>query len=162
MKYARILNNIAQEIIDFDPAGRFHPDVAALFEPVPDEVNQGATLANGVWTPYVAPPVPDPVPQPAPEPVPDPAAWLIDIGPFMDRFGAAKMDVLSSTNATIGAILKDMFARKWIDLKRSDVAMAITIIGSIVPSVTADLRTAILTTPVAHEENLALRKLFFS
>lgn len=55
MKHARIINNIAQEVIDFDPAGRFHPDVAALFEPVPDEVNQGATLQNGIWTPYVAP-----------------------------------------------------------------------------------------------------------
>lgn len=55
MKHARIIKNIAQEVIDFDPVGRFHPDVAALFEPVPDEVNQGAVLQSGVWTLYVAP-----------------------------------------------------------------------------------------------------------
>jgi hypothetical protein len=57
MNFARILNNIAQEVIDFNPEGRFHPDVAAQFVSVPDEVNQGAALANGVWTPYVAPEV---------------------------------------------------------------------------------------------------------
>ncbi len=56
MKYARIINNVAQEVIDFSPEGRFHPDVAALFVPVPDEVNQGAIRdAEGNWTPYVAP-----------------------------------------------------------------------------------------------------------
>lgn len=164
MKYARIIDDVAQEVIDFDPAERFHPDVAALFEPVPDEVNQGATRDDrGAWTPYVAP-APEPAP-PAPEPAPpaiDPTEWLIDIGPFFDRFGAAKMDVLMSSDATVKAIVQDVMVRKWVDLQRSDVGMAIAIIGSIVPSVSAELKTVILSTPVSVEENRALRKVYFS
>ena len=41
--------------------------------------------------------------QPAP-PVADPAEWFIDLGPFYDRFGAAKMAVLTSTDAGVKAI----------------------------------------------------------
>lgn len=161
MNYARIIDNTAQEVIDFDPNGRFHPDVAALFEPVPDEVNQGATRdIDGIWTPYVAPPAGDP--PPPPEPAPDPTEWLIDIGPFFDRFGAAKMDVLCSTNLTVKAIVQDVTVRKWIDLTRPDVSMGLTVIGSIVTSVTTELRAAILSTPVALGENIALRKSYFS
>lgn len=61
MKYARIEGNIAIEVIDFDPVGRFHPGVAALFSPVPDNVNQNAALEAGVWAPYIAPPMPPPL-----------------------------------------------------------------------------------------------------
>lgn len=163
MKYARVIDNTAQEVIDFNPDGRFHPDVAAKFEPVPDEVNQGATRdESGAWTPYVEPPyVPPPEPEPEP-PAVDPAEWLIDVGPFFDRFGGAKMDVLMSTNATVQAIVKDVSVRKWVDLTRADVSMALTVIGSIVPSVTAGLKASILTTPVTAVENLALRRTYFS
>jgi len=52
----------------------------------------------------------------------NPTEWLIDIGPFFDRFGAAKMGILMSSNATVKAILSDLQVRKWIDLKRADVA----------------------------------------
>ena len=97
----------------------------------------------------------------APEAV-NPTEWLIDVGPFMDRFGAAKMAVLESTASKVVAILKDTFARKWIDLKRPDVAEAIGAISFFVPAVTPEMRTKILTTPVAPEDNLALRKLYFS
>ena len=92
----------------------------------------------------------------------DPCQFLIDIGPFMDRFGSAKLSVLTSADATVKAIVQDMMARKWIDLKRSDVASGLAYIGSIVPSVTSTLQTTILTTTVTHDENLALRKLYFS
>ena len=97
----------------------------------------------------------------APPPT-DPCQWLIDIGPFFDRFGAAKMAVLTSTDAAVKAVLQDIQVRKWIDLQRADVATSLAYVGSVVPAVTTTLQTAILTTPVAESENLALRKLYFS
>jgi len=91
----------------------------------------------------------------------NPTEWLIDIGPFFDRFGAAKMAVLTSTDAGVKAILADTQVRKWIDLQRPDVAKSVAYIGSVVSAVKPALQKAILTTPVSPEENLALRKLYF-
>ena len=98
---------------------------------------------------------------PAPTPV-NPTEWLIDVGPFYDRFGAAKMAVLTSTDAGVKAIMADVQIRKWIDLQRADVATSLTYIGSVVAALTPAIQTAILTTPVSAEDNLALRKLYFS
>jgi hypothetical protein len=91
-----------------------------------------------------------------------PWEWLIDIGSFFDRFGAAKMAVLTSSDAGVQAILKDTQVRQWIDLKHPDVASSIAYIGTKVPALTAKLQSAIFNTPVAETENLALRKLYFS
>ena len=91
-----------------------------------------------------------------------PWEWLIDIGSFFDRFGTAKMAVLTSSDAGVQAILKDTQVRKWIDLKHPDVASSIAYIGTKVPALTAKLQSAIFNTPVAEIENLALRKLYFS
>ncbi len=92
----------------------------------------------------------------------DPCEWVIDIGPFFDRFGAAKLAVLTSADATVKAILQDIQVRKWIDLKRADVASSLAYVGTKVPAVDAAMQAAILTTPVAAADNLALRKLYFS
>lgn len=105
---------------------------------------------------YALPPATPPAPDA------DPTAWFIDIGPFYDRFGSAKMAVLTSADAGVNAIMADVQIRKWIDLQRADVASGLAYIGSVVPALTPAIRTAILTTPVAAEENLALRKLYFS
>lgn len=94
--------------------------------------------------------------------VADPCEWLIDVGPFFDRFGAAKLAVLTSADATVKAILQDIQVRKWIDLKRADVASSLAYVGTKVPAVDAAMQAAILTTPVAAADNLALRKLYFS
>jgi len=110
----------------------------------------GWSYANGVFTAPANPPTPE-----------DPCEWLIDLGPFYDRFGAAKMAVLTSTDAGVKAILSDVAVRKWIDLERADVALSLAYIGSVVPSVNGTLQTAILTTPVTADENRALRKLYF-
>lgn len=100
---------------------------------------------------------------PAPEPEPLATQWLIDIGPFFDRFGAAKMALLTSANATVQALVKDLQVRKWIDLQRADVAAGIdALIALGVPGVNSDLKTTVLTTPVADAENFALRKVYFS
>jgi hypothetical protein len=100
--------------------------------------------------------------QPEPAAPVDPTAWFIDVGPFFDRFSTAKMAVLTSTDAAVKAILADVQIRKWIDLQRADVATSLAYIGSKVPSVDSAMQTTILTTPVSLEENLALRKLYFS
>lgn len=97
-----------------------------------------------------------------PEPLPDPCEWLIDLGPFYDRFGTAKMAVLTSADAGVKAIIADLNIRKWVDLQRADVASGLAYVGSKVPSVDAALQSAILTTPVSAEDNRALRKLYFS
>ena len=110
----------------------------------------GYTYENGVFVP--------PVPV---EPT-DPAwKWYIDIGPFFDRFGTAKMAVLTSADVGVQAILKDIQVRKWIDLQLPEVAQSLLYVGTKVPSVTAELQALILSTVPTATENLALRKLYF-
>lgn len=131
------------------------------------EIMDGATVINtinadeafaeanypGAWRV-----VPD---TPAPAPV-NQTEWLIDIGSFFDRFGAAKIAVLTSADSGVQAILKDTQIRKWLDLKLPELAQSVAYVGTKVPAVTAELQGAILNTPVAPAENLALRKLYFS
>jgi hypothetical protein len=100
-------------------------------------------------------------PLPVITPPVDPCEWLLDIGPFFDRFGATKMAVLTSPDAGVKAVVSDVSIRKWIDLQRADVAAALAYIGSAVGAVTPALQTAILTTPVTEPERSALRKLYF-
>ena len=102
-------------------------------------------------------------PEPA-APAPDPTEWLIDVGPFFDRFGGpAKMAVLSSSDATVRALVTDLQVRKWIDLKRADVAQGIDLlISKSIPGLDAARKSAILNDPVQPVENLALRKAYFS
>lgn len=155
--YARFINDVVAEIIDFNPAGRFTGEIAALFVEVPDGTGINDTAnGDGTFTKYIAPPEPEPPPAPI-----DPCEWLIDTGAFYDRFGAAKMAVLTSQDVGVKAIITDVAIRKWIDLQRADVAQSLAYIGSVVPSVDATLQASILTTPVSAVENLALRKLYF-
>lgn len=67
MKHARIVNGTAVDVRTESPEGFFHPDIAAQFVEVPDEVENGWTLNDGVWS---APPAPEPVPEPMPMPMP--------------------------------------------------------------------------------------------
>lgn len=144
-RYAQLVDGTIHLVIDSetDPDG-INGEWIACGDAGPGWTYDGTTFA---------PPVP-PV-------VVDPCEWLIDLGPFYDRFGVAKMAVLTSADAGVKAIMADVAIRKWIDLQRTDVASSLAYIGSKVPAVDAALQAAILTTPVAHEENLALRKLFF-
>jgi hypothetical protein len=86
--------------------------------------------------------------------------WLIDIGPFFDRFGAAKLAVLISTDPMVQAIVKDTMSRKWIDLKRPEVAQAIDLIASKVSGITPDLKEYILTSSVSPIEQVALMVMY--
>lgn len=63
MLFARIVDAVVFEVVDFDPVAHFHPDVAALFEPIPEGTVVGATRNDdGAFTnPF--PPVPgEPIP----------------------------------------------------------------------------------------------------
>ena len=156
MIYARL--DATGTVIDtcrVDPFTIYHAGYASGFVPAPDGTQPGWVFDG---TTFIAPP-----PEPEPEPVPDPAEWLIDVGPFFDRFAAAKMPLLMSSNATVQALVKDLQVRKWIDLQRADVGQGIdALIALGVPGMTAELKTAILTTPVTADENFALRKVYFS
>lgn len=86
---------------------------------------------------------------------------LIDVGPFLDRFGNYKMALLASANPVVQAIIKDVTTRKWIDLSRDDVLQGINYLLS-QSLITEEIKTAALATPVTDSENIALRKLYFS
>ena len=92
----------------------------------------------------------------------EPYSTLIDIGPFFDRFGPAKMAILTSTDLVVQAILTDVSVRKWVDLSLPEIVKAMTVLGMKIPSVTQDVKTGVLRLPVMPEENFALRKLYFS
>ena len=146
MKYAIIENGVVTNVAL--AGGPMAPNWVET-----DTAGIGWTYENGVFAAPVIPETPVVV---------DPCEWLIDIGPFFDRFGAAKLAVLTSADATVKAILQDIQVRKWIDLKRADVASSLAYVGTKVPAVDAAMQAAILTTPVAAADNLALRKLYFS
>jgi hypothetical protein len=132
----------------------FPTSLAIQFEEIPDNVEAGWALVEGEWV--------EPPPKPPVEEAPSKTKWLIDVGPFFDRFGAAKMAVLASTHNTVKAIVQDVMVRKWIDLQRQDVGQGIdALIALGVPGVTAELKNYILTTPVTAEENLAVRTTYF-
>ena len=100
-----------------------------------------------------------------PEPPAPPAPvweWYIDIGPFFDRFGAAKMPVLTSADVGVQAILKDTQVRKWLDLRLPEIEQSVQYIASKVPELTVQLQEQITNMKPAEHENLALRKLYFS
>ena len=99
----------------------------------------------------------DPPAPPAPE-----WEWYIDIGPFFDRFGAAKMPVLTSADVGVQAIIKDTQVRKWLDLRLPEIEQSVQYIASKVPEFTVQLQEQIVNTKPAEHENLALRKLYFS
>lgn len=156
---AWVVANVARDVCSDAALSLFPPSVAANYTTaVPDGTMAGARLVSGAWV--------NPTAQPAVMPVnaaPTDWTWYIDVGPFFDRFGAAKYAILASQDATVQALVKDLQVRKWIDLQRADVAQGIDLmIGKAVPGVTAALKTAILSTPVSADENLALRKQFFS
>ena len=61
-KHARIVDSTALDVVTQDPSELFHPDIAKEFVVVPDQVENGWTVAAGKWS---APAPVDPV-QPTP------------------------------------------------------------------------------------------------
>lgn len=96
-----------------------------------------------------------------PVPVADPTEWLIDIGSLFDRFGSAKMAILASPDANVQAFIKDLTVRKWGDLQSPEMIGGVGALKQM-GFIDDDLESAILTNPVLPDENLALRKTYFS
>lgn len=144
-RYAQLVNNIVNYVIESenDPDG-INGEWIACGNAGPGWIYNGSTFEAPVVEALV-----------------DPCEWLIDLGPYFDRFGNAKMAVLTSTDAGVKAIIQDASIRKWIDLRLPAVAQALAYIGSVIPAVNSTLQSAIINTPVNIEENRALRKLFF-
>ncbi|MEN6629065.1 MAG: hypothetical protein ABFC42_05415 [Sulfuricella sp.] len=46
----------------------------------------------------------------------DPARWRIYVGSFFDRFGGAKLAILSDPDPVVQAVIKDASVRNYIDL----------------------------------------------
>lgn len=91
--YARFINGTAVEVIDFNPAGRFTGEIAALFTEVPDGTGANDTLENGVWTKWIAPPTPEPLPPP-------PVRVLTKLE-YMDRFMDAELAGIYTAAKTV-------------------------------------------------------------
>ena len=85
-----------------------------------------------------------------PEPV---SNWWIDVGPFFDRFGAQKWEILSSADLMVQAIVKDCQVRKYIDLqgRAADIGMALDLLLS--KGFTIDKNAIITTKPTELERH---------
>ena len=76
MKYANIVNNIAVDVSD-NPAAHYHPDIAAQFVEVPDDVQPGWVRGDeGTWSAPVIEAAPELVaPRPSVSPVEFKLLW---------------------------------------------------------------------------------------
>lgn len=62
----------------------------------------------------------------------DPTRWRIYVGSFFDRFGAAKLGILSDTDPVVQAVIKDASVRNYIDLlgRRDELLQVIGLLNS--------------------------------
>lgn len=91
MNYARIIQGVAVDVIDGDPAERFHPQIAAEFTAVVDTVVVGSRLVDGEWV------APEPV---APAPPPK-AAIQMAIIDFLRLFTSAELAGFNALRKTV-------------------------------------------------------------
>lgn len=162
-KYLIIENNIVINVIEANDqavANSLLTFGQLAIEQVPQfsAVGAGYTYTGTGVVPFVIPNVAV-VPPPNQD---KPWLWFIDVGPFFDRFGAFKIPILVNADPGVKALITDLQVRKWVDLQNSEVASGLAYISNIIPAFTSDVRLQILTTPVTSEENMALRKLYFS
>ena len=159
MDYALIKNGKVADVIVAD--AEFIAGIANEWDHIePLDTSYEQQLGVGIgwgWDGAFVPPA-----QPTVAPPETPIwEWYIDIGSLFDRFGQAKMAVLTSQDAGVQAIIKDLQVRKWVDLRHSEVAASLAYIGSKVSEVTDTMQTEILTKNVSDAENMALRVLYF-
>lgn len=81
----------------------------------------------------------------------NPAFWKIDVGAFFDRFGAAKLAILSSDDLVVQAIIKDASVRKFIDLhgRRAELEQALSLL--VAKGFSIDVSAILDTEPNADE-----------
>ena len=89
-----------------------------------------------------------------PEPTPvDPALWRIDVGSFFDRFGEAKLAVLSSENSVVKAMITDASVRKYIALieRKDELTQMLGLLQTLVPGISLDVAAILETEPTEAE-----------
>lgn len=71
----------------------------------------------------------DPTPE---QPAVDPSRWRIYVGSFFDRFGAAKIGILSDADPVVQAVIKDASVRNYIDLigRRDELLQVIAMLNA--------------------------------
>lgn len=62
----------------------------------------------------------------------NPTRWRIYVGSFFDRFGAAKLAILSDPDPVVQAVIKDASVRNYIDLlgRRDELLQVIGLLNS--------------------------------
>lgn len=150
-KFARIIEGVAIEVITL-AAGQtlgssFHPDVAAQFESVPDDVTPGSKReSDGRWTiePIVTPAL---LPDPAPE-------RRVTILAFLQRFTLGErlsIRAARASDAVVDDFMSMVDAATFIDLDRPDTEQGVAYLVS-KEHVTAERAETILTAEVQQIE----------
>jgi hypothetical protein len=128
MNYARIENKAVREVFrapdGFTLADCMHPEVAALFEPVAENVTVGSTINDqGVWT--ICPPPPVDTPQPVV--VDDRITRLAFINRFtMDEWIA--IDAGTANVPTLKYFIAKVNAARYIELGRLETRNGVKLI----------------------------------
>lgn len=81
----------------------------------------------------------------------DPRYWWIDVGPFLDRFGAKALAITGSPDQQVQGLVTLLLPRKYVDLKRADLPSMLDLLiskGIITPSEKA----AVLASPTTDYE----------
>lgn len=98
--FARIINNVAVDV-STNPQEQFHPDIAAEFEPVPDDVQAGwARNEAGEWG------APAPTPEPTPAPTESPKVSPVE---FKLLFTAGERVAIKAARAS-DPVIDDFFS----------------------------------------------------
>ena len=82
---------------------------------------------------------------------PDNYFW-VEVGAFYDRFGSVQITVLANPDPTVQALVRNTQIRKYIDLKRPDVAQFVEYLATTIPEVTEEVKTAVLALETTEEE----------
>lgn len=147
--WARVENDTAIEVISTDPEITFHPELAALFLPVPDGTLAGATFDGTDWM--------NPPPPTLPEPVTAPGRLQVSRPEFKQLLTSAERIAIRTARAyggdnaqalAIKAGLDDLFdiledpALTYVDLSLPTTQEGVTLlaqVGLIAPERVAEI-----------------------
>lgn len=138
MKYARIINSAAVDVVDGDPSQLFHPSIASQFVSVPNEVESGWLLntETEVWS----------APEPATPPEVTAIPQKIDVISFKLLFTSPERIEAKKLRATDPVI--DDFWSILDDPRTQNVDMALTSIQQAIAYTLNAINTAGVVTDV--------------
>ena len=140
--FARIINNVAVDV-STDPENHFHPDIAAMFVAVPDDVKPGWVLVDDSWQ--------------APSIVAAPEASAprhITPAAYFRRFTIseeAAIRTAAQNNMVLTVLLARVEAAKFVDLDDPGVSDGLAALVH-AELLTAERAEAIRTAPVQESE----------